>query len=128
VGKCEYIYPAPLAAARYQGVLRIAEKAVRALGVCGACRVDLLVTENDNEFVLEVNTLPGMTPTSLLPKIARGAGMDFGDLCEAILARAALKMGRVARLPQTASNELPEAEPAWPADRTDSVLGHAGRG
>jgi D-alanine-D-alanine ligase len=116
VGKSEYLYPAPLGAARYQGVLRIAERAVRALGVCGACRVDLLVTESDNEYVLEVNTLPGMTPTSLLPKIARGAGMDFGDLCEAILARAALKMGRAARLPHAHGHELPEAPAQWPAD------------
>jgi D-alanine-D-alanine ligase len=116
VGKSEYIYPAPLGTARYQGVLRIAERAVRALGVCGACRVDLLVTEGDNEYVLEVNTLPGMTPTSLLPKIARGAGMDFGDLCEAILARAALKMGRAARLPVARPSEAPGAQPAgWSA-------------
>jgi D-alanine-D-alanine ligase len=43
--------------------------------------------------VLEVNTLPGMTPTSLLPKIAAGAGYDFGELCEAILERAALHVG-----------------------------------
>jgi D-alanine-D-alanine ligase len=47
--------------------------------------VDLLVTEGENEYVLEVNTLPGMTPTSLLPKIAESAGMDYGALCEAIL-------------------------------------------
>jgi len=53
-------------------------------------RVDVLVTEGENEYVLEVNTLPGMTRTSLLPKIAEGAGYDFGDLCEAILRRAGL--------------------------------------
>ena len=51
------------------------------------------MTEGENEYVLEVNTLPGMTPTSLLPKIAAGAGYDFGDLCEAILARASLGYG-----------------------------------
>ena len=50
----------------------------------------MLVTEGENEYVLEVNTLPGMTPTSLLPKIAAGSGYDFGDLCEAILDRASL--------------------------------------
>ena len=43
--------------------------------------------------MLEVNTLPGLTPTSLLPKIAAGAGYDFGDLCEAIVERAALHFG-----------------------------------
>jgi len=55
--------------------------------------VDLLVTEGENEYVLEVNTLPGMTPTSLLPKIAAGAGLDYGALCEAILDGAALHAG-----------------------------------
>ena len=63
------------------------------MGATGATRVDLLVTSDENEYVLEVNTLPGMTPTSLLPKIAAGAGYDFGDLCEAILERAALHIG-----------------------------------
>jgi D-alanine-D-alanine ligase len=53
-------------------------------------RVDLLVTSGENEYVLEVNSVPGMTPTSLLPKIAAGAGYDFGDLCEAILTSARL--------------------------------------
>ena len=48
-------------------------------------RVDVLVTEGENEYVLEVNTLPGMTPTSLLPKIAAHRGMDYATLCEQIL-------------------------------------------
>lgn len=89
-GNAEYHFPARLAPTRYKGVLNLAERAHRALGCRGATRVDLLVTEGENEYVLEVNTLPGMTPTSLLPKIARGAGYDFGDLCEAILSRAGL--------------------------------------
>ena len=89
-GQSEYHFPARLSPTRYQGVLNLAERAVHAVGGAGATRVDLLVTPDENEYVLEVNTLPGMTPTSLLPKIARGAGYDFGDLCEAILERAAL--------------------------------------
>lgn len=89
-GQSEYHLPPRLSPTRYKGVLNIAERAVRSLGVTGASRVDILVTEGENEYVLEVNTLPGMTPTSLLPKIAKSAGMDFGDLCEAILARASL--------------------------------------
>ena len=66
-------------------MINLAERAVRALGCTGAVRVDLLVTEGENEYVLEVNTLPGMTPTSLLPKIADHAGIDYGTLCELIL-------------------------------------------
>jgi D-alanine-D-alanine ligase len=102
VGQSEYHCPARLSATRYQNVLRIAERAVRALGATGAVRADLLVTEGENEYVLELNTLPGMTATSLLPKIARGAGYEFADLCEAILQRASLKI-------------RPEREPVEPA-------------
>ena len=92
-GQSEYHFPARLSPTRYQGVLNLAERAVHAVGATGASRVDLLVTSDENEYVLEVNTLPGMTPTSLLPKIAAGAGYDFGDLCEAILERASLQVG-----------------------------------
>jgi len=94
VGQSEYHYPARLTPTRYKGVLTLAERAAQALDVQGAVRVDLLVTEGENEYVLEVNTLPGMTETSLLPKIAKEAGYDFGDLCEAILARATLHQRR----------------------------------
>jgi D-alanine-D-alanine ligase len=89
-GQSDYHLPARLPPTRYKGVLNLAERAHKALGCSGFTRVDLLVTEGENEYVLEVNTLPGMTPLSLLPKIAQGAGYDFGDLCEAILARAML--------------------------------------
>ncbi len=90
-GATEYICPPRLGDTRSLGVLKLAERAVRALGCSGACRVDVLVTEGENEYVLEVNTLPGMTPTSLLPKIAAHAGMSYGELCEAILSSAKLQ-------------------------------------
>lgn len=89
-GMTEYFMPARLAPTRYRGVLNLAERAARALGCSGAVRVDLLVTTGENEYVLEVNTLPGMTQTSLLPKIAASAGYEFADLCEAMLASARL--------------------------------------
>jgi len=89
-GETDYILPPRIAPTRTRGVLNLAERAARALGVSGACRVDLLVTEGENEYVLEVNTLPGMTPTSLLPKIAEHAGMEYASLCEAILESADL--------------------------------------
>jgi D-alanine-D-alanine ligase len=89
-GATEYFMPARLPETRYRGVLNLAERAAHALDTSGAVRVDLLVTEGQNEYVLEVNTLPGMTPTSLLPKIAKAAGFDFDALCAAILERATL--------------------------------------
>lgn len=92
----QYFIPARLSQPRYQGTLNLARKAALALGCSAVCRVDLIVTEGDNEYVLEVNTLPGMTPTSLVPKLASAAGMDFGDLCEAILRGARLHVARPA--------------------------------
>jgi D-alanine-D-alanine ligase len=95
-GATEYFCPARLPATRYRGVLNLAERAAEALGTTSAVRVDLLVTEGQNEYVLEVNTLPGMTPTSLLPKIAASVGFDFPALCAAIVDRARLYSGAVA--------------------------------
>jgi len=92
-GATEYICPPRLGTTRARGVMNLAERAARALDCTGACRVDLLVTEGENEYVLEVNTLPGLTPTSLLPKIAASAGIDYGSLCEAILRGARLHSG-----------------------------------
>jgi D-alanine-D-alanine ligase len=84
-GMTDYVCPPRLPQARLRGVMNLALCATRALSCAGACRVDLLVSEGENECVLEVNTLPGMTETSLLPKIAAAAGIDYPSLCEAIL-------------------------------------------
>ncbi len=92
-GATEYICPPRLSSTRARGVMNLAERAARALGCSGAVRVDLLVTEGENEYALEVNTLPGMTPTSLLPKIAASVGIDYAALCEAILRSARLHSG-----------------------------------
>lgn len=62
--------------------------AYRALDCRGHSRPDLRIDRAGNAFVLEVNTLPGMTATSLLPKIARRAGLSYAALCERILASA----------------------------------------
>lgn len=96
-GMAEYHMPARLSPTRMRGVLNLAERAANALGVDGACRVDLLVTEGENEYVLEVNTLPGMTESSLLPKIAAAAGYDFPSLCESIVDLAKLHIARPRR-------------------------------
>jgi len=105
-GRTDYFMPARLSPTRMHGVLNLAERAARALGCTGACRVDLIVTEGQNEYVLEVNTLPGMTETSLLPKIAAAAGYDFGALCEAILNGARLHAAT------STSRTMPSAQPA----------------
>jgi len=112
-GMAQYFMPARLPAARYGGVLRLAQRAARVLDCASAVRVDLLVTEGENEYVLEVNTLPGMTETSLLPKIAAAAGYDFGQLCEAILDSARLHSSTAGRVLQESRPDfqLDELEP-----------------
>ncbi len=62
--------------------------AYQALGCAGHSRPDLRIDRDGRAWVLEVNTLPGMTATSLLPKIAKRAGMSYAELCERILASA----------------------------------------
>ncbi|HLO27261.1 MAG TPA: D-alanine--D-alanine ligase, partial [Geobacteraceae bacterium] len=68
------------------------EKAHRCLGCAGYSRVDFLVTAEGDCFILEVNTLPGMTALSLLPEIAGGAGIGFEELVERIVLAASLKI------------------------------------
>ena len=64
---------------------RYAEEAVRALGLCTYSRMDFLLSRDNRIFCLEANTLPGMTPTSLLPQEAQAVGMSFEDLCQRIV-------------------------------------------
>ncbi len=87
----QYLFPAPLPADQYARVNEVCLGAHKALGCAGASRSDVIVTEGGEVFVLETNTLPGMTETSLLPKIAAGRGIDFPTLCERILLGASLK-------------------------------------
>ncbi len=85
VGKTEYILPPEISSKSYEKAKEIALKAHTSLGCKGATRVDLKINEKGMPYVLEVNTIPGMTETSLLPKIAKEAGMDFPTLIEEIL-------------------------------------------
>lgn len=84
----KYLVPPELPAPLLARVEELGLAAYRALECSGHSRPDLRVTPDGNIFVLEVNTLPGMTATSLLPKIAKSRGMDYGALCEEILASA----------------------------------------
>jgi D-alanine-D-alanine ligase len=85
-GMAEHIFPARLEASLYKKAQQVGLAAHRALGCSGYSRVDLLITEEGECFVLEVNTLPGMTALSLLPEIAaKGAGLPFETLVERII-------------------------------------------
>ncbi len=89
-GLTEYIIPPEIEEAIYEKAKDAALKAHMSLGCSGASRVDLRIDDNGTPYILEVNTLPGMTITSLLPKIAQSAGLGFKDLIEEII-RLALK-------------------------------------
>lgn len=91
-GMATHIMPAPLPQDRYDGLLRLGERAHAALGCSGYSRVDFIVTEANEAYLLEVNTLPGMTALSLLPEIAQHAGVGFEDLVERIICSASLKI------------------------------------
>jgi D-alanine-D-alanine ligase len=86
----QYLIPTTLPAATVEHIEEVALAAHRALGCSAHTRVDLRVSEAGEAFVLEVNTLPGMTSHSLLPKIAAHRGIDYATLCERILALASL--------------------------------------
>lgn len=78
-GATEYIVPARLPETVYQAVQQTAVQAHQALQCRGLSRVDFMVEESGAFYVLEVNTVPGMTETSLVPKAAAAQGINFGD-------------------------------------------------
>ncbi|SEA22740.1 D-alanine--D-alanine ligase [Desulfuromusa kysingii] len=83
-GATKYLIPAPISPALYKLVQQAAVKACHVLGCRGAARVDFMCREDDFQCI-EVNTIPGMTATSLLPQAAKVAGIDFPQLVEMIL-------------------------------------------
>lgn len=83
-GNSDYFCPARIDENATRAVQAAALAAHRALGLEVYSRVDVLLDSSNRPFVLEVNTIPGMTATSLLPKAAAVAGLDFVSLCEEI--------------------------------------------
>ena len=77
----QYLCPAPLTEEETRVVQEAAKKAHDSLGIDVYSRVDVLFNSSGNPYVLEANTIPGMTETSLLPKAAAQGGYSFGDLC-----------------------------------------------
>ena len=84
-GACEYLVPAPLGKRVADAVARSASAAYHALGCRGYSRVDFRLTPQGEHYFLEVNTLPGMTSQSLVPKAARAVGIEFPELIDRIL-------------------------------------------
>ena len=80
------VTPAPISPSATEKVQRLAEKVFSALKLSVYARMDFLLTEDEDSYCLEANTLPGMTPTSLLPQEAAVQGLDYIHLCEKIIA------------------------------------------
>lgn len=80
------ITPAPISKKDTETVQRAAEKVFDILQLQVYSRIDFLLTEDGRAYCLEANTLPGMTPTSLLPQEAAAAGMEYLTLCETVIA------------------------------------------
>jgi D-alanine-D-alanine ligase len=84
-GKTEYLCPAPISAEVTATIQQHALAAHRAVGRALYSRIDFLLEENGAPWCLEINTIPGMTATSLLPKAAAAAGISFPELCRRIV-------------------------------------------
>ena len=84
-GATQYLCPAPIPKEKAEELQQLALKAHRALGCEVLSRVDIMLDAEGKPHVLEVNTLPGMTDLSLLPKAGRAAGIDFTTQCLRIL-------------------------------------------
>lgn len=87
-GASAHIIPAPLPAEVSKAVEDIAIRAFAVCGCVGMARVDFMLDELNEPYAIEINTVPGMTETSLVPDAGRAAGIQFPDLCAKILAMA----------------------------------------
>lgn len=90
-GMTEYIVPARIPKTVSVALMQLTEKIFSLLQLSGCARMDFII-HDDIPYFLEVNTIPGMTETSLVPKAAQAAGLTFEDVCEKILKTASLKV------------------------------------
>ncbi len=91
-GMTEYIVPARISEGVREEVTKATEKVFSLLKLSGFARADYIIDAQGQSYFLEINTIPGMTETSLVPKAAVAAGISFEDLCERVLKKASLKV------------------------------------
>ena len=92
-GSAEHVCPAEIGPEKTEKVQQLALRAFRALGLEVYARVDVLLPEDGEATVLEANTIPGMTETSLLPEAAAVAGISYPELCVRIIELSAKRRG-----------------------------------
>ena len=84
-GSTEEICPAPISKELTERIQSMAQAAYKALRLKVYARMDFIVDENEQIYCLEANTLPGMTPTSLIPQEAAAVGIGYEDLCQMLV-------------------------------------------
>ena len=80
--------PAEISEECTAAVQQLAVRAFQACGCAGVARIDVMLSDAGEPYAIEVNAVPGMTATSLVPDAARAVGIEFPELCEEILAMA----------------------------------------
>ncbi|MDD6133892.1 MAG: D-alanine--D-alanine ligase [Selenomonadaceae bacterium] len=90
-GASTHIIPMPVSEAKTKEIQELAIKTFTACGCRGVARVDMMLGTDEKPYVIEVNSVPGMTELSLVPDAARAMGVEFPELCERILEMAGLK-------------------------------------
>lgn len=90
-GAAGEITPPDLPAGKIKAIQDLAKKAHRAIGCSGLTRADMILGQDGKFYILEINTLPGLTPTSLVPQEAGAAGISFAELLDKIIAAAIAK-------------------------------------
>ena len=88
-GLTQYLMPAPISENQYQETLLLAEKSAKVFDCQKICRVEFILNNNkngDNQlYLLEINTHPGFTPTSIVPKIAKYVGISFNEIVQMLI-------------------------------------------
>ena len=84
-GASAHLVPAPISPECTAEVQELAVRAFNACGCTGVARLDVMLSETEKPYAIEVNSVPGMTETSLVPDATRAVGLSFPDLCEKIL-------------------------------------------
>lgn len=91
VGASTHIIPARISKETAEEVVKLAKKTFNITACAGVARVDFMLSKDNLPYVIEVNSVPGMTETSLVPDAARAMGVEFGELCEKILEMSGFK-------------------------------------
>lgn len=91
-GASSHIIPAPMSEEKTKEIQDLAVRTFTACGCKGVARVDMMLSKDEVPYVIEVNSVPGMTEVSLVPDAARAKGIEFPELCERMLEMAGFKL------------------------------------